>query len=62
MDFFFGFFPPLDFLGRGAGFSSSSDESGMGGGVLPLGFLGRGAGFSSSSDESGGGVFLGGDE
>jgi hypothetical protein len=31
LDFFLDFFLRLDFLGRGAGFSSSSDESGIGG-------------------------------
>jgi hypothetical protein len=31
LDFFWGFFLRLFFLGHGAGFSSSSDESGMGG-------------------------------
>ena len=46
------------------GFSSSSDESGMGGvffGGAEVVFLGRGRGFWSLSDESGmGGFFLGG--
>ena len=58
--FFRGFFLRLDLLWRGAGFSSSSDESGTGGVFfLRLDLLWRGAGFSSSSDESGtGGVFF----
>ena len=64
LDFFLGFFLRFFFWGRGAGFSSLSDESGMGGvffGGAEVVFLGRGRGFWSLSDESGmGGVFFGG--